>query len=102
MATVLFIFVGALCLLQGTKTFWAEERNTVFNKRPIQVTDVKKYNHFCGGLIIGFGVVAEITLYFMMATTGWVSTVLTLALIGECFLVSLIYGKMEIKFLKKR
>ena len=75
MATILFIFVGALCLLQGTKTFWAEERNTVFNKRPIQVTDVKKYNHFCGGLIIGFGVVAEITLYFMMATTGWVSTI---------------------------
>jgi hypothetical protein len=100
MGTILMSFVGILCLLLGVRVIYAEERNTVFNKRSIVVKDIKKYNHICGGLIIGFGVAAEITIYFMLQTEGLVSTLLTLAIIVEAVLLSLIYQKIEKHCLK--
>lgn len=99
---ILLVFVAVLCLYVGMKVLSSEERNKVFNKRPIEVVDVKKYNKFCGFLVIGFGVVAEITLFLMISTTGWVSSLLTLLLIPEAYLVLLIYSKIERKMLKPR
>lgn len=102
MDTILLVFVGVLCLWVGMKTLTSEERNTVFNKRPIEVVDVKKYNQFCGWLVIGFGVAAEITIYGMCRAEGWLSGLFTIILIAEALLVVVIYSKVEFKMLKKR
>lgn len=102
METILFAFVGLLCLMLGVRVFCAEEQNKIFNKRPIKVTDVKKYNHVCGVLIIGYGVAAEITLYFLFGSKGWVSTVLTLAIVAESIILVAIYNMVERKFIVKR
>ena len=99
---ILLVFVGVLCMYVGMKVLSSEERNKVFNKRPIEVKDVKKYNQACGALVIGFGVVAEITLYFMVSRTDWVSSLLTILLIVEAFIVVLIYNRIERKMLKPR
>lgn len=99
---ILFVFVGIMCLYVAIKTISSPERNKVFNKRPIDVVDVKKYNQFCGGLILGFGVVAELTIAVMIYTTGIVSTLCTIGVIVEALLVVYIYNKFELRFLKKR
>lgn len=99
---ILFIFVGVMCLYVSIKTFSAPECNKVFTKRKIDVIDVKKYNQFCGGLILGFGVVAELTIVAMMFTTGIMSTFCTVGVIAEALLVVYIYNKFELRFLKKR
>lgn len=102
MATILFVFVGVICLMLGVRTFCAQERNKVFNKRPIQVTDVKKYNRLCGALIIGFGIAAEITIYFMVTTQGIVSSLCTLGIVAEAVIVMVLYQAIERKLLKRR
>ena len=99
---ILFIFIGVMCLYVAIKTISSPERNKVFNKRPIDVVDVKKYNQFCGALIIGFGVVAEITIVAMTLTTGIISALCTVGVIVEAMLVVYIYQKFELRFLKKR
>lgn len=99
---MLFIFVGVMCLYVAVKTISSPERNKVFNKRPIDVVDVKKYNQFCGILIIGFGTAAELTIVAMTLTTGIVSALCTLGIIVEAVLVVYIYQKFELRFLKKR
>ena len=102
METILFVFIGMGCLMLGVRVFCAEERNKIFNKRPIEVTDVKKYNQLCGALIIGFGIVAVVTVYFMVYTSGIVSTLCTIGVIVEAFIVMFIYGLIEKKLLKRR
>lgn len=102
MDSFLFIFTGIMCLYVSIKTISSPEPNKVFNKWPMEVTDVKKYNQFCGGLILGFGIVAEITIAIMMFSTGIVSVLCTVGIILEALLVVYIYRKMEKKFLKKR
>lgn len=99
---VLFVFVGIMCLYVAIRTISSPERNKVFNKRPIDVVDVKKYNQFCGALIIGFGVAAEATIAVMMYTTGIFSTLCTIGIIAEALLVVYLYNKFELRFLKKR
>jgi len=99
---ILLVFVAVLCMYVGMRVLSSEERNKVFNKRPIEVKDVKKYNQACGFLVLGFGVVAEITLFFMVYNTGWISTVMTLLLIVEAYIVILIYNQIERKMLKPR
>ncbi len=99
---ILLVFVAVMCMYVSMRVFSSEERNKVFNKRPIEVTDVKKYNRACGFLIVGFAVVAEVTLFFMISTTGWVSTILTLLLIAEAYMVVVIYNQIEKKMLKRR
>ena len=96
------IIVGAMCALAATKIFRSEERNKIFNERPIEVVDVKKYNRFCGFLVIGFGVVAEITIFIACAFGGIVTILCTIAIAVEAFAVMKIYSKNEIKMLKKR
>ena len=99
---VVIVFVGVMCLYVAIKTVSSPERNKVFNKRPIDVVDVKKYNQFCGGLILGFGMVAELTIVAMTMTTGIVSALCTVGVIVEAILVVYIYNKFELRFLKKR
>ena len=99
---ILLVFVAVTCLYVGMKIISSEERNKVFNKLPIEVKDVKKYNTACGVLAIAFGVVADVTIYFMMNTTGWVSTVLTLSLVVEAILVMQVYRLIEKKMIKMR
>lgn len=102
MNMMIFTFVGIMCLYVGIKILSSEERNKVYNKRPIEVVDVKKYNQFCGWLTIGFGVVADITIFFMGNYTGWLSIVCTVLLIVEAIVTVKIYEKVEFKMLKKR
>lgn len=102
MDVILLAFVAVMCFSTGAKILSSEERNKVFNKRPIEVVDVKKYNKYCGMLVIGFGVAAEITLFVGAVFRGWVSGVSTLLLIVEAVLVVVIYGKIEKKLLKRR
>lgn len=98
---IIFLFVGFLCFSQGIKVYQMEELNKVFTKYPIRVTDVKKYNQFCGKLMIGFGVAAELTLFAMSSSRGWVSLSFTALIIVEAIVIVKIYRKGEKKFLKK-
>lgn len=100
--SIIIVFVGIMCLYVAIKTISSPERNKVFNKRPIDVVDVKKYNRFCGGLILGFGFAAEATIVAMTLTKGIVSTLCMVGVILEAILVTYIYGKFELRFLKKR
>lgn len=102
MDVILMVFIGFMCLGLGIRVYNSEEQAKIFTKYPIQVTDVKGYNHFCGALIIGFGVVAEITLSFMISYDGLLSGLLTLLIIVEAFIVMAIYRAGEKKFLKKK
>lgn len=95
-------FIVIMCGYVGVKILSSEERNKVYNKRPIEVVDVKKYNQFCGWLTIGFGVVGGLTVYVSGLFGGWVSTLGTVLLIVEAILVVKIYEKVEFKMLKKR
>lgn len=102
MDAILFLFVGIMCLYLGIKTYFAEETNNVFVKYKIQVNDVKKYNHFCAGLIIGFGVVAEITMFAMLSTGGWIGLIFTALIVVEAIALVKIYQAGEKKFIVKR
>ncbi len=100
---ILYAAVAYMCLSVGIGIFHSQGRNKVFNKRPIEVTDVKAYNRACGILVFGFGIAAEVTMFFMCNTTGWVSALITLALLGEAGIVVLIYNfVIEKKYLKMR
>lgn len=99
---VLFLFIGCMCAYVSAKILSSEERNKVFNKFPIQVVDVKKYNKFCAALVAGFGVVAEITVFCSYLFSGLISILFTLLLIVEAVVVMKIYNKGEAKMLKKR
>lgn len=102
MNVILLLFIGGMCMYVGGKILSSDERNKVFNKYPIQVEDVKKYNRFCAALVIGFGVVAEITMFIASVSNGLVSFLLTLLLLVEAVIVMKIYNKGEKKMLKKR
>lgn len=102
MAVILLIFIGFMCLSLGVRVYNSEERASIFTKYPIQVTDVKKYNHFCAALIIGFGLVAEVTMFFMITNEGLLSALFMVLIIAEAFIVMAIYRAGEKKFLQKR
>lgn len=102
MNMILFAFIGIMCLYVGIRILCSEERNKVYNKRPIEVVDVKKYNQFCGWLTIGFGVVADLTLLLLGNRTDWLSILCSVLLIVEAVIVVKIYVKVEFKMLKKR
>lgn len=93
----IIVLVGMMCMYVGVKILSSEEQNKVFNKYHLEVKDVKKYNQFCGWLAIGFGVAATLTLYIGSLINSWVSSLFTLALIGEAALVLYIYRKGEAK-----
>lgn len=99
---IIIVSVGVMCFYMAIKTISSPERNKIFNKRPIDVVDVRKYNQFCGGLILGFGVAAEATIVAMTMTRGIVSTLCMVGVIVEAMLVVHIYNKFELRFLKKR
>lgn len=96
----IIVLVGVLCMYTGTKILSSEEQNKVFNRHHLEVTDVKKYNQYCGWLAIGFGVVASLTLYIGSLMNSWIGSLFTLALIGEAAVVLFLYGKIEAKLAK--
>lgn len=98
MGLILLVIIGVMCIGQGVRAYSSEEQNRIFTRYPIKVKDVKEYNKFCGALMIGFGIAAEITLFIMLNTTGILSTLLTLAVIAEAFIVLFIYRKKEPKY----
>lgn len=100
MDLILFAVVGVICFSTGIKILCNEEQNKVFNKYHLEVVDVKKYNKACGYLVIGFGVVAELTLYLGSIIQGWYGIFFTLALIVEAVIVTKIYAKIEAKMKK--
>lgn len=102
MDVVILVFVAGMCAYAAASIFNSKERNRIFNSRPIEVEDVKKYNWFCGFLVIGFGVAAEITIFIAVAFGGIVSMICTVAIAVEAFIVMKIYIKNEAKMLKKR
>ena len=102
MGIILFVVVGYLCISQGIKTYQMKDLNKVFSKYPIRVKDVKEYNQFCGKLMIGFGIVAEITLVAMLSTKGWVSVVIGLCIVLESVILMKIYRKREKDFIEKK
>ncbi len=102
MDMIVITFVGILCAYVAVSIFSSQERNQVFNRRPIEVVDVKKYNRFCGFLVIGFGLAVEVTLFLGFLLGGVVSVICTLVIILEAFLVLMIYSKQEKQMLKKR
>lgn len=102
MDVVLIVFVGGLCAYVAGKILSSEERNQIFNRRPIEVVDVKKYNRFCGFLVIGFGVAVELTICVGFLFGGIINLICTILIVVEAFLVMKIYNKCEFKMLKKR
>ena len=102
MDVIIMVFVGLTCAMVASRIFRSKDRNKIFNERPIEVEDVKKYNRFCGFLVIGFGVVAEITILIAVAFGGMISIICTVAIVIEAFAVMKIYSKNERKMLKKR
>lgn len=102
MDIIIFLVVGYLCISQGIKTYYMKEQNKVFSKYPLRVKDVKAYNQFCGKLMIGFGLVAEITLVGMLVTEGWISIVIGLCIIVESYILIKIYRKYEKNFIDKK
>ena len=102
METMLFVFIGVMCLMLGVRVFWAEEQNKVFTKQRLQLKDVKEYNRLCGALIIGFGVAADITIYFMVSSEGLLSMLFTLVIIVEAILTMVIYSFIEKKCVIKK
>lgn len=102
MDTIIFLLIALLCVHAAAQIFNCEERNKVFNKRPLEVVDVKKYNKYCGILTLAFGGVAELTLFAAKMFGGWISLLSTVLLILEAVLVMVIYNKIERKLMKKR
>lgn len=101
MEIILFFIIGFSCLTKGVKTYQMEEQNKVFSKYPLRVTDVKKYNQFCGKVMIGFGMVAIITLSLMTLFEDWMKIVPLFMIIAEACIVMKIYRNGEKKFIQK-
>lgn len=97
---MIMVLVGVMCMYTGVKILSSEEQNKVFNKYHLEVTDVKKYNQYCGWLAIGFGIAASLTLYIGSLIKGWIGSLFSLALIGEAAVVLLLYRKIEAKLAK--
>ena len=95
---ILLLFVAFLCTWQGVKEYNSEEQSMVITKYPIKVNDVKAYNHFCGKLILIFGVVAEITMIAMTMVEGWVSIIFIVLILAEAYGLMVIYRKGEKKY----
>lgn len=102
MDILILVIVGITCAYVSAGIFNAKERNRVFNKKSIEVADVKKYNRDCGFLVIGFGVAAEITLFVGFLFGQIASAIAPLVLIVEAAGVLKLYENIEKKHLKKR
>jgi len=101
MNIIIFTVVAIMCFSVGIKEYNSTEQSKIFSKYPIRVTDVKAYNQFCGKLIMGFGVVALITLAAMDVFGGIIGLIMMVLLIVEAIVVMKIYRKGEQKFMKK-
>lgn len=94
---IITVFVAFVCIYTAAKIWISEERTTVFNKKKIEVKDVKKYNRACAYLVLGFGFAAEIPLVVMgwFGANIWLSIAMLVLLIVEAYLVTVVYSKIE-------
>ena len=97
MDEIVYLVIGFICIVQGARAYQCEEQTKIFSK---QLTDVKKYNQFCGTLFIGYGIVAMITLFGVKAMGG-MNLISTLMLVVEAFILMKIYNNGVKKYLKK-
>ena len=102
MESMLFVFIGAMCLMLGIRVFCAEEPNKVFTKQRLMLKDVKQYNRLCGALIMGFGIAADVTIFYMVSSEGLLSTLFTLVIIVEAVITMVIYSFIEKKCVEKK
>jgi len=101
MATILLVFVGGICFVQGYNAYNCEKQTKVFNKRNLPLKDVKAYNQFCGKLIYGFGIVAVLTLALVPLIPVVGSLLSTILILVEAYFLTKIYSKNEIKFFSR-
>lgn len=101
MDIIILVVVGITCAYTAAGVFNSKERNTVFNRRMIRVTDVQKYNRECGWLVVGFGIAAELTLFIGFALGSITSAIAPILLIVEAAAVIKIYEKIEKKYIDK-
>lgn len=94
---VLYVAIGFICVMAGMRVFCAEGQNMVFNKQKLPLKDVKAYNHACAMLIWGFGVAAEITVYFCINDEGIWGNLMPLYFILEAIVLMQIYAHIEKK-----
>lgn len=102
MDIVIMVIVAITCMSAAMSIFNAKERNTIFNKKPIEVTDVSAYNKRCGFLVLGFGAVAEITLVICFLFGSVTVALMPILLVVEAIFVIKIYEKIESKYIKKK
>ncbi len=100
MDVIILVFVIGVCFTQGYNAYNCDKQNKVFNKRNLPLKDVKEYNHFCGKLIYGFGIVAALTMILIVSDNAWGSLAGCILLIIEAVVIMKIYNKNEIKFLR--
>lgn len=102
MDLLIVVFIGGICYSQGMKAYNSEETTKVFVKYPLKVDDVKAYNHFCGQLIWGFGVVAVLAMLMMTLLGGWFSLIGIVIMIVAVFVLPTLYRKGEKKFRSRK
>ena len=102
MDIVILVIVGITCAYVSAGIFNSKECNKVFNKKPIEVEDIRKYNRACGFLVIGFGGASEITFFLGFCFGQITSAIAPIVLIVEAAIVLKIYESIEKKHLKKR
>lgn len=98
---IMFLIIGGVCFTQGYNAYNCEEQTKVFTKIKLPLKDVKEYNHFCGKLIYGYGIVALFLFFMMMVTTGWVDLIWIVLFLAEAYAMVKIYSKNELKFIRK-
>ena len=99
MDLILLIFIMGVCFTQGFNAYTCEKQNKVFTKRNLPLKDVKAYNHFCGKLLYGFGIVLSLTMLLMIVSSGWIKIVPGALMILESMVLVKYYSKKEITFL---
>ena len=101
MEKLLMIFITALCVSLGIRVFQTPGQAMVFTRSMLPLKDVKKYNYWCGGLIIGFGIVADaIILLFLSLGELW-SYFLPIGIIAEAVLLMFLYSRVEKSMIRK-
>ena len=99
MDVIIMVFVGAMCGITAIKIFQSEERNKIFNQRPIEVVAPALQAHHWPHRPLHH---LEITICLSGIFGGIVTILGTIAIVLEAFAVMKIYNKIEIKMLKKR
>lgn len=95
------IFITVLCVSLGVRVFHAPKQAMIFTKNSLRLKDVKKYNRWCGSLIIGFGLVADVIILIFTSLGDLWGSLLPLGIIVEAVLLMFLYSIVEKNMIKK-